>query len=93
MHKPNQLLTEADLGKLWKCHACKNEFSDKPDLMDHRKDNHKESRKKYRYRLKGTCIFSKDECWWSHDMTEKINLKQAPIEKEMFQSKTCEKTF
>ena len=46
-----------------------------------------------KYRLKGTCIFNKDECWWSHDMTEQINLKQAPTEKEMFQCKTCEKTF
>ena len=92
-HKPNPLLTEADLGKLWTCNACKNVFSDKPDLMDHRRDNHKENRKKCKYRLKGTCIFNKDECWWSHDMTEQINLKQAPTEKEMFQCKTCEKTF
>ena len=51
---------------LIKCNNCGEQFSDKRNLMNHRKLNHLNTVANCRNNLVGKCSFSDKMCWWNH---------------------------
>ena len=66
-HQPSELVQHGEIGPLLKCRDCENEFTCKPDLMDHRRDIHPELRRTCRYKREGNCRYPDAVCWYSHD--------------------------
>ena len=69
-HKPSELVLN-DLGSFLKCRDCENEFTSKPDLMDHRRDIHTDSRRKCKYKREDNCRYPDSVCWYSHNTQHK----------------------
>ena len=61
---------EKNLGKTMTCKGCGEEFSEWWNLMNHRRDNHPEKRRRCRNDIKGECDYSDEgpnRCWWRHE--------------------------
>ena len=54
-------------GGMIKCRNCGEQFSQKWDLMNHRKLQHKETVAHCKNNQVGKCQFTAESCWWSHD--------------------------
>ena len=50
-----------------KCRNCDEQFSEKWNLMNHRKQKHIEKVAYCRKKQEGSCPFSDDKCWWNHE--------------------------
>ena len=50
-----------------KCRICEQEFSEKWNLMRHRKTNHKDSVAFCRNFEDNNCSFTSESCWWNHE--------------------------
>ena len=48
------------------CRICGEEFTEKRNLMHHRKKKHLETVAPCRKRIEGQCNYSDEMCWWSH---------------------------
>ena len=90
-HRPNSQLKETDLGNLYKCRNCSKEYSSKPDLMDHRRDEHKDIRKKCWHKINRKCSFEDDVCWYSHKIS--TSEKQDHVNDDNFDCQTCDDRF
>ena len=90
-HRPNSQLKETDLGKLYKCRNCSKEYSSRPDLMDHRRDEHKDIRKKCWHKINRKCSFEDNVCWFSHKISTPE--KQNNANDDNFDCQTCDDTF
>ena len=51
------------------CDVCAKQFSNKSELMIHRKEKHPNKTKMCRYFEQGNCAFDGSICWFSHDQT------------------------
>ena len=51
-------------------------FSSKPDLLKHKKKEHRESVEKCRRFLQGDCKYSDESCYFDHDEKKDINRSQ-----------------
>ena len=88
-HNPSDLVSN-DLGSFIKCRDCETEFTNKPDLMDHRRDSHTDSRRRCKYKRDGNCRYTDSVCWYSH----KTQHKTPEINSEgMFRCHTCENRY
>ena len=65
-HKPSAQKQRLGETGVIECYTCRSEFRSYHNLMSHRKNEHP-SHKKCRYFLKGTCNFSREECWYLHE--------------------------
>ena len=90
-HRPNPQLKETDLGKLYKCRNCSKEYSSRPDLMDHRRDEHTNIRKKCWHKINKKCRFEDNVCWFSHEIS--TSEKQEHSIDDNFDCQTCDETF
>ena len=61
-----------------KCRNCDEQFSEKWNLMNHRKLNHIETIAFCKNKLEDNCPFSDQKCWWNHQKVE--NNKDDSIE-------------
>ena len=59
-----------------KCRNCDEQFSEKWNLMLHRKQKHIESVAFCRKKRDGMCPFSNEKCWWSHKKRQAHNIEQ-----------------
>ena len=61
-----------------KCRNCNEQFSEKWNLMVHRKQKHVESVANCRKKQDGNCPFSDEKCWWNHKnrQANKHNIEQ-----------------
>ena len=75
------------LSNIWKCNNCKNEFTNYPSLMKHRKNEHNQN-KVCRYFLDSKCKFSADICWYQHKITTQDDTKHSK-----FNCKFCDREF
>ena len=50
----------------FKCNTCGKQFSDKANLLNHRKNHHTEAVAICRKFLEGICHFTSKMCWWNH---------------------------
>ena len=64
-----------------KCNDCKEQFSSKWSLMNHRKEHHP-SENICKYYLQNNCKFTEDVCWFKHNVDKNNSLNNA-------QSVTC----
>ena len=75
------------------CHTCGSSFSNKPDMMNHRKSMHPEIIKTCRRFLKGICAYADEICWYGHSLNkERASETSANIIAE-FECKFCKKVF
>ena len=69
-HKAAHGVEVSTLGETFKCKECKEEFSDKWNLMNHCRDTHPDKRRPCRNYQRDECEYPSDEgpkgCWWSH---------------------------
>ena len=57
-----------------RCRICDEQFSQKWNLMNHRKEKHPEAVAFCRKKRDGNCPFSDEKCWWNHQ--EKQNTEE-----------------
>ena len=69
-----------------KCTICGEQFYEKGNLMEHRKDKHVSAVAFCRNKREGRCIYSDDKCWWNHSAQSR-NLE------DNNKCYLCEKTF
>ena len=72
------------------CHTCGLKFTDKPDLVKHRKLEHSDIIKKCIYFAEVKCDFEKEICWFRHDHSE--GRKPTNLSSN-FKCRFCDKTF
>ena len=89
-HRPSELMLSDELGSFLKCRDCDNEFTSKPDLMDHRRDNHSELIRKCKYLREGTCRYPDSVCWYNHDTQQKA---PETNNEGRFKCHTCENKY
>ena len=63
-----------------RCRICDEQFSQKWNLMNHRKEKHPEAVAFCRKKRDGNCPFSDEKCWWNHQNKN----KESPLEIECF---------
>ena len=56
-----------------KCRTCGEQFSDKWNLMNHRKKKYLHAVAPCRNNSAENCNFSADMCWWNHEIKERRN--------------------
>ena len=56
-----------------KCKHCDEQFSEKWNLMNHRKEKHIQTVAYCRKKLEGACPFTDEKCWWSHQAKQMLN--------------------
>ena len=61
------------------CRNCDEQFSDKRNLMNHRKRTHINTVAYCRNYQEGICNFTAELCWWNHDSTENNKAKNSNI--------------
>ena len=66
----SQLKKHIDLTHVIKCRICNEPFTDKRNLMNHRKIKHVSSVAPCRKFLSGDCSRTSEACWWSHGKIE-----------------------
>ena len=66
MDNEHDVQRQTEIHKI-KCKNCEEKFENKSDLASHVKQNHEMSKKHCKYFAKGTCMFSKESCWYLHD--------------------------
>ena len=59
-----------------KCRNCDEQFSEKWNLMNHRKLKHPETVANCRKKQDGNCPFSDEKCWWNHQERQTLNTEQ-----------------
>ena len=70
-----------------KCRNCEEEFSEKWNLMLHRKSNHSNTIRICRNFEIGNCYYTAESCWWIHGESNIMNKVQCFICSETFDSK------
>ena len=73
------------LGETFKCKECSEEFSDFWNLMNNRRDNHPEKRRRCRNDLKGECDFGDtgpNGCWWRHVTKSLTSTNSGPMSQQ-----------
>ena len=73
----------------FKCRNCKQEFTNKWLLMNHRRDNHHDNRRMCYYDAENKCTFSAELCWYKH----KDNKHKQIHKDQSFQCYTCHNKF
>ena len=86
-HQPSKEIQDPNT-RIIVCYTCKEEFSSKWSLMNHRKQKHP-SNKMCRYFLRNECIHGMN-CWYRHD--EKMDI-DFPFTSLKAQSTSCDKVF
>ena len=73
-HRTRDNRMEGALG----CNMCHEEFSDKWNLMNHKRDKH-EKAEVCRYYKENKCKFSTENCWFKHELVDKsVEVKKSP---------------
>ena len=55
------------------CHSCGEMFNSKAELMIHRKLQHSDIIKVCNWYKNGTCVYTDDTCWYSHEYDRNVN--------------------
>ena len=73
-----------------KCRICDDQFSEKWNLMNHRKEKHIHTVAFCKKKLEGNCPFTDEKCWWNHQAryTEITQRVECFICGEIFEDKS-----